>query len=162
MQEKLHLAQKNERVLLDVNSMAIFFVEDHPGNEYVSEEIEKGFTEDRDSMIMDYLPFRVYWIHTTKWDVESNDSIEAIKSFMEARVEVVGINRGNLLKTFKIAEEKDRDVYDCFYVSLARQIDATHILTTDKDFDALCEGEGFEYLNPVPSEVIRKFHVFNK
>lgn len=161
-QERLHLAQKNERVLLDVNSMAIFLVEDHPGNEYVSEEVEEGFTGDRDLVVMDYLPFRVHWIHTTKWDVEKKDSIEAIQSFLEARVEVVGMNREKVLETFEIAEEKDHDVYDCFYVSLARQIDATHILTTDEDFDALCEGESFEYLNPVPIDVIRKFHVFNK
>lgn len=155
------MAQKNERVLLDVNSMAIYLVEDHPGNEYVSQEIEKGFTGKRDVVMMDYLPFRVHWIHTTKWGIESKDSIESIQSFLEARIEVVGMDRENVLKTFKIADEKDHDVYDCFYVSLARQVDATHILTTDEDFERLCEGEEFEYLNPVPDKVIEKFHVFN-
>lgn len=156
------MAQKNEKVLLDVNSMAIFLVEDHPGNEYISEEIEKGFTCDRDLIVMDYLPFRVHWIHTTKWGVKSKDSLQAIQSFLEAGIEVVGMDREKVLETFEIADEKDHDVYDCFYIGLARQVDATHILTTDKDFDILCEGESFEYLNPVPTEVIEKFHIFNK
>ncbi len=156
------MARKDERVLLDVNSMAIFLVEDHPGNEYISKEIEKGLTGNRDLVVMDYLPFRVHWIHTTKWGVESRDSIESIQSFLEARIEVVGMDRENVLETFEIAEEKEHDVYDCFYISLARQIDATDILTTDEDFGKLCEGESFEYLNPVPTDVIKEFHVFNK
>ena len=156
------MARKDERVLLDVNSMAIFLVEDHPGNEYISKEIEKGLTGNRDLVVMDYLPFRVHWIHTTKWGIESRDSIESIQSFLEARIEVVGMDRENVLESFEIAEEKEHDVYDCFYISLARQIDATDILTTDKDFGTLCEGESFEYLNPVPTGVIEKFHVFNK
>lgn len=135
---------------------------DHPANEYISEEIEQGFTGDRDLVVMDYLPFRVHWIHTTKWDVDSRDSIEAIRSFLEARVELVGMDREKVLETFEIAEEKDHDVCDCFYIGLARQVEASHILTTDKDFEVLCEEEDFEYLNPVPTRVMERFHVFNK
>lgn len=155
------MVQNRERMLLDVNSMAIYLVEDHPGNEYICQEVDKGFTAKRDILVMDYLPFRVHWIHTRKWGVDEVESIEAIRSFLEAGVNIVSIDRMGVLNTFETAEEKDHDIYDCFYISLARQVDATHILATDSDFRELCEDEPFEYLNPVPKDVIERFHVFN-
>ncbi len=161
MQERLPLDQSKEKVLLDVNSLAIYLVEDHPGNDHISEEIEKGFTAKRELVVMDYLPFRVYWVHTKKWGIEEKISQESITSFLESKTDLIGIKKDGIIESFKIAEEKDHDVYDCFYISLARQADATHILTTDRDFSYLCEGESFEYLNPVPDKILSRFYGFN-
>jgi len=150
-----------ERVLLDVNSLAIYLVEDHPGNEYISVEIEKGFSSKRDLIVMDYLPLRVYWVHTKKWGIEEKASKESITSFLKSRINLIAIKKDGIIESFKIAKEKNHDVYDCFYISLARKANATHILTTDRDFFDLCEDESFKYLNPVPDKVLSKFYGFN-
>lgn len=45
-----------------------------------------------------------------------------------------------------------------FYIALAREDDADILLTTDRDFEALCQDESFEYTNPVPEDVLSEFH----
>ncbi|WP_394740891.1 hypothetical protein [Natronococcus roseus] len=50
------------------------------------------------------------------------------------------------------------DVFDCFYLALARQADVDVLVTTDRDFERLCENEAFEYVNPVPEDVLERFH----
>ena len=58
---------------------------------------------------------------------------------------------------YEIAEQKHHDVFDCFYVTLARQEHETKILTTDIDFRTLCREEEFDYLNPVSRNILSAF-----
>ncbi|MFC4249729.1 PIN domain-containing protein [Natribaculum luteum] len=57
-----------------------------------------------------------------------------------------------LLEAYEIGAEKNHDVYDSFILALARSYDADYLLTTDGDFDDLCNGEDVAYVNPVPAE----------
>jgi predicted nucleic acid-binding protein len=63
-----------------------------------------------------------------------------------------------VLHAYEICSEKNHDVYDCFYVVLAREADVDVLLTTDQDFETLCEDESFEYTNPVPADILAEFH----
>jgi predicted nucleic acid-binding protein len=63
-----------------------------------------------------------------------------------------------VLHAYEISSEKNHDVYDCFYLTLARDANTDVLLTTDRDFEALCEDEPFEYVNPVPEDVLTEFH----
>jgi hypothetical protein len=37
-------------------------------------------------------------------------------------------------------------------VSLARVHDASYLVTTDRDFESLCDDEPFQYRNPIPAD----------
>jgi len=63
-----------------------------------------------------------------------------------------------VLDAYEIRATKNHDVYDCFYIALARQAEVDRIVTTDRDFEALCEDEPFDYTNPVPESVLEEFH----
>jgi predicted nucleic acid-binding protein len=43
-------------------------------------------------------------------------------------------------------------VYDAFLLALARSYEADYLLTTDADFEELCETEDVTYQNPIPPE----------
>lgn len=62
---------------------------------------------------------------------------------------------------YEISVEKNHDVYDCFYIALARNGSADKLVTTDRDFEQLCERGSFEYVNPVPEDVLKQFHTVN-
>ncbi len=167
MQEMLPLPPQNnpnkeERILLDVNSLAIFLVKDHPGNEHISEVIERSLKDLKDILIMDYLPMRAHWVMTSKWGVDEKASREAIKSLLDSQIKIVKASKSTIIDSFSISNEKGHDIYDSFYISLARQENADYILTTDTDFKELCRDEDFDYLNPVPDRILKKFQSFNK
>ena len=48
------------------------------------------------------------------------------------------------------------------YLALALQEKATAIITTDTDFEKLCDPLGLKYINPVPREVLKRFMEQNK
>jgi predicted nucleic acid-binding protein len=150
-----------DRVLLDVNALAIYLVEDHPGHPYVEEEVESGFGGSRQILVGDLLPLRAHWILVRRWGIGESDTRAAIRSFLRQPIVMVGTSRETILSAYDIALEKKHDVFDCFYVALARQSKASSILTTDTDFRRLCEGEDFEYLNPVPPEILNSFREMN-
>lgn len=52
MQERQLLAR--DRVLLDVNALAIYLVECHPGHTYIAREIEFGFRVSASESSQDY------------------------------------------------------------------------------------------------------------
>ncbi|MFC7043277.1 type II toxin-antitoxin system VapC family toxin [Halonotius sp. GCM10025705] len=73
-------------------------------------------------------------------------------------MEFVDSDEETVRNAYEISATKNHDVYDCFYLALARQAEADRIVTTDRDFEVLCDGEPFEYLNPVPASVLEEFH----
>jgi predicted nucleic acid-binding protein len=148
-------------VLLDVDALAIYLVDDHPGHPYVDQEIEPGFGGSRQILVCDLLLLRAHWVLVRRSGIDENEARTAIRSFLHQPIVLVDVSRETILGTYDIAHEKKHDVFDCFYVAVARQWKASCILTTDTDFRKLCEGEDFEYLNPVPPEILTSFKEMN-
>lgn len=148
-----------DKRLLDVNALAIFLVEDHPGNQYVSPLIEEGLRGAFIPLIMDILPIRAYWVMTKKWGCIKKESTEAIKHFVKEydRPQYCCLTRQTITESFKLAEKLKYDVFDCVYLSLALQEGASAIITTDTDFEKLCKRVNLNYINPVPTDVLKRF-----
>lgn len=70
----------------------------------------------------------------------------------------VDVDGGTILDASAVSAERNHDVYDCSYVALARAADADVLVTTDRDLGRLCADEPFEYRNPVPEDVLERFH----
>ena len=49
-----------------------------------------------------------------------------------------------------------------FLYRAGSRADADALCTTDTDFDRLCDEEDVEYRNPVPAEVLQRFHAAGK
>ncbi len=153
------------RKLLDVNALAIFFVEDHPGYSYVEPIIQKGLEGHYSLLIPSILPFRACWILAKKWNVPQKLAEEIVGDFArnQPTPEYFGLNQVTIQKAFNLAQELNHDVYDCYYLAAAHQMNAHSLLTTDSDFEKLCSRISFplEYENPIPKDVLRRFHEFN-
>lgn len=145
------------RVLPDLNSLAIQLVDDHPGHPYVAEELVPALTGDDTLLMFGYLPLRIQWV-LEDLEFDTVDARNAVSSLVQYPMEFVDVDDETILSAYECSAEKNHDVYDCFYVALARQANADVLLTTDRDFEALCESEYFEYVNPVPEEVLKNFH----
>lgn len=148
-----------EKRMIDVNTLAMFLVEDHPGNQYVSPVIEEGLRGAFIPLIMDILPVRAYWIMTKKWRCPKKESAEAIKHFVKEynRPQYCCLSRQTITESFKLAEKLKHDVFNCLYLALALQENATAIITTDTDFEKLCKRVNLHYINPVPTGVLKRF-----
>lgn len=148
-----------EKKVLDVNALAIFLVDDHPGNKYVSPVVEEGLRGAYIPLVMDILPVRAYWVMTRRWRCSEKESAEAILHFVKAydRPQYPSLKKETMVESFKLAEELKHDVFDCVYLAFALQEGANAIITTDTDFERLCRRVKLEYLNPVPMEVLRRF-----
>ena len=59
-----------DRILVDVNTLAIFLVEDHPGHSFVAREMERGLSGHFIPLVLDVVPMRAYWIMTRQWDCD--------------------------------------------------------------------------------------------
>lgn len=149
------------RLLIDVNAFAVSLVESHPGHEYVTSRVHPALTGDDTLLVYSYLPFRAQWVLTTKWGYDRVDARNAVSSFLQHPMAVIDADTDTVLDSYDISSEKNHDVYDSFYISLARTHDTDAILTTDRGFEQLCEGESFEYLNPVPDDVLEQFSRVN-
>ncbi len=145
--------------LIDVNTFAIYFVENHPGFPFIKPKIEKGIVGEYQLMIPEILPFRAYWILTTKWAIEKHIAKEIIFDFLKnySNPTYIGLNRQTLLEAFQLSNELHHDIYDCYYLALAKQEKADIILTTDTDFEKLCPKVDLGYDNPVPLDILKKF-----
>jgi len=73
-----------DRILVDVNTLAIFLVEDHPGHSFVAREMEKGLSGHFIPLILDVVPMRAYWIMTRQWDCDPAQSEKALRHFLDA------------------------------------------------------------------------------
>ena len=150
-----------DRLLLDVNALAIALVADHPGYEYVTDVLRPGFRGDETLLVFDYLPLRAQWVLTTQWGIDEESARSAVRSLLRYPLEIVAADRETLLAAYRSGATKGHDVFDCFYLALARTHDADALVTTDRNFEALCAGEEVTYRNPVPDEVLAEFHRMN-
>lgn len=149
------------RLLLDVNALAIALVADHPGNEYVSDALRSGLRGEGTLLVFDYLPLRAQWVLTTQWGIDEESTRNAVRSLLQQPIEIVAADRETLLDAYDLSATKGHDIFDCFYLALARTHDADALVTTDRDFEALCTGGDVTYRNPVPDDVLAEFHRMN-
>lgn len=147
----------SKRVLPDLNAVAIQLIDDHPGHPYVAEELVPALTGTDSLIVFGYLPLRIQWV-LEDLGFESYEARNAVSSLLQYPLEFIDIDDKTVLESYEISTEKNHDVYDCFYLALARAADADVLLTTDRDFERLCKDESFEYMNPVPEEILERFH----
>lgn len=146
-----------DRVLVDVNAAAIRLVDDHPGYPYISEALDPALAGEDTLLMFGYLPLRIQWI-LEDLGFDTVSARNAVSSLLQYPIEFVHVGADTVLSAYDVSASKNHDVYDCFYLALARQADATALVTTDRDFEPLCADEPFEYVNPVPPEVLDRFH----
>ena len=145
------------RVLPDVNALAIQLVDDHPGHPYVAEELVPALRGERTLLIFGYLPLRVQWV-LEDLGFSTVEARNAVTSLLQYPMEPIDVTPTTILEAYGISAEKNHDVYDCFYIAVAREAEADRLVTTDRDFESLCSDEPFEYANPVPDEILSEFH----
>lgn len=104
-----------------------------------------------------YLPLRVQWV-LKDLGFETVEARNAVPSLLGYPLAFVDVGGETILESYDIGAAKNHDVYDCFYVALARDADADVLVTTDRDFETFCADEQFEYANPVPENVLERFH----
>lgn len=144
------------RVLPDLNALSIQLVDDHPGHAYVTEELVPALEGENTLLMFGYLPLRVQWV-LEDMGFETGQARNAVTSMLQYPMKTIDVDDQTILKAYEISTGKNHDVYDCFYIALAREAEADHIVTTDTDFEELCQGEPFAYVNPVPDEVLSRF-----
>lgn len=145
------------RVLLDVNALAISLVDDHPGYEYVRPEVDAGLVGGFEPLVFDAHPLRVQYLLTSAFGIDRIPARNGVQSLLRQPVRIIGASKETLLAAYEISSEKRHDVYDCFLLALARDYEVDALLTTDTDFGQLCADESFTYVNPVPSSVLEAF-----
>jgi len=148
------------RLLPDINALAIQLIDDHPGHPYVAEQLVPALRGNHTLLMFGYLPLRVQWV-LEDLDFTTVQARNAVSSLLEYPMESVDVVSDTVLDAYEISAEKNHDVYDCFYIAVARRANADRLVTTDRDFERLCENEPFEYVNPVPDDVLSKFHTVN-
>jgi predicted nucleic acid-binding protein len=152
MTEQVDSLPTEVTVLTDVNILAIGLTDDHPAYDDVYPWIEDALDGPNALLVFDYYPFRAQYIMTQQFGVEPVDARNAIRSLVQSPIRIISANETTLLNAYDISAEKNHDVYDTFLLALARSYDADHLLTTDSDFDTLCETENVTYQNPIPEE----------
>jgi len=148
--------------LIDINFFSIYLVEDHPGFSFIKKIMDEGLTGTFKLIIPEILPFRAFWILTTKWGIKKQLAKEIIFEFVKNYSNPIyaGLKRESIIEAFKYSNELKHDIYDCYYLALAKQENATSILTTDTDFDKLCKKIGINYENPIPPDILKTFSAF--
>jgi len=148
------------RVLPDINALSIQLIDDHPGHPHVSERLTPAL-DGRDTLVIfGYLPLRVQWV-LEDLGFSTVETRNAVTSLLQYPMEPVTATPETVLAAYDISAEKNHDVYDCFYLAVAREADVDALVTTDRDFETLCAGEPFEYVNPVPEAVLSEFHAMD-
>jgi predicted nucleic acid-binding protein len=145
------------RVLPDVNALAIQLIDDHPGHPYVAEQLVPALKGEQTLLVFGYLPLRVQWV-LEDLGVTTVEARNAVRSLVQYPIEFVNVTPETILTAYDVSVEKNHDVYDCFYLALAREAGADQLVTTDRDFEKLCRDESFTYTNPVPEEILTEFH----
>ena len=70
-----------DKKVIDLNFFSIYFVNNHPGYEYIKKFMDDGLSGSFKLIIPEYLPFRAYWILTTKWKVQKKEAERLINDF---------------------------------------------------------------------------------
>ena len=104
-----------------------------------------------------YMPLRVQWV-LEDIGIATVDARNVVRSLLQYPMESVTITSETVLEAYDISSEQNHDVYDCFYLAVAREATADRLLTTDRDFESLCKDKPFEYTNPVPEGILSEFH----
>jgi len=148
-----------DRILIDVNCLAIFLVEDHPGHLYVARELERGLSGHFIPLVLDVVPMRAYWIMTRQWGCDFSQSEKALRHFLDAYplVEYCPVSKMVLHRAFDLARELRHDPFDTTYLAGALEDRASGIMTTGTDFRRLCRPKHLDYFNPVPPRVLERF-----
>ena len=156
--------RRMEKQVFDLNILAIYLVKGHPGFDCVSPVVEQGLRGAYIPLIMDFLPMRAFWIMTRRWGLPEKECSISIEHFINNydMPRYPALSRETMLRGFQLAEDFKHDVFDCMYLALALQEKAAGIVTTDTDFEKLCNKAGLKYINPVPREVLRRFKEQNK
>src|SRR5438093_12033929 len=130
------LLADRDRILVDVNCLAIFLVEDHPGHLYVARELERGLSGHFIPLVLDVVPMRAYWIMTRQWDCDSSQSEKALRHFLDAYplVEYCSVSKMLLHRAFDLARELRHDPYDTTYLAAALEYRTSEIMTIDNEF----------------------------
>jgi len=151
-----------DKKVLDINCFSIYFVNNHPGYKFVKNIVDAGLRGEFKLVIPEILPFRAYWVLTTKWQIPKIDAKDVISEFIRNYSSPIyaGLSREGEIKAFEYAAAFNHDIYDCYYIALALQEGATAIVTTDTDFKKLCDRMGLVYENPVPEDVLKTFVTF--
>ena len=139
-------------ILTDVNILAIGLTDDHPSYEDVYPWIEEALDGPNALLVFDYYPLRAQYIMTKQFGVKPVDARNAVQSLVQSPARIISATDTTVLEAYEISAEKNHDVYDAFLLALARSYDADYLLTTDTDFDKLCETEDVTYQNPIPAE----------
>ena len=139
-------------VLTDVNVLAIGLTDDHPAHEDVYPWLQDALDGPNVLLVFDYYPLRAQYLMTSNFGVDEVAARNAVQSLVRSPARIVGATETTLLEAYEISVEKGHDVYDSFILALARSYDAEYLITTDGDFDDLCDGESVKYVNPIPAE----------
>lgn len=139
-------------ILTDVNVLAIGLTDDHPAYDDVYPWIQNALDGPNVLLVFDYYPLRAQYLMTSKFGVDAVDARNAIQSLVRSPARIVSATETSLLEAYDISAEKNHDVYDSFILALARSYDADYLITTDGDFDDLCDDEDVNYVNPIPTE----------
>ena len=153
-----------EKRVFDLNILAIYLVKGHPGFDCVSSVVEPGLRGAYIPLIMDFLPMRAFWIMTKRWGLPEKECSGSIEHFLNNydMPRYSALSRETMLMGFKLAQDFKHDVFDCMYLSFALQEKAAAIITTDSDFEKLCNRLELKYINPVPKEILKRFKEQNK
>ena len=132
-------------------------MDDHPGHEYVADELVPALRGEQTLLMFGYPPLRVQWV-LEDLGFATVEARNAVSSLLQYPMESPAVTPETIRHAYGISSEKNHDVYDCFYIALARDADADVLLTTDREFEVLCDDEPFEYRNPVPADIRSEFH----
>ena len=146
-----------DSILADLNALTIQLIDDHPGHPYVADELVPALNGSETLLVFGYLPLRVQWL-LEDLGFETVEARNAVNSLIAYPTAFVDSNEGTVREAYEISAAKNHDLYDCFYIALARQAEADRLVTTDRDFETLCADEPFDYINPVPESVLEEFH----
>lgn len=148
-------------VLTDVNILAIALTDDHPAHDDVYPWIQDAIDGPNVLLVFDYYPLRAQYLMTSAFGVDAVAARNAVQSLVQSPARIIGASETTLLDAYEISAEKNHDVYDSFILSLARSYEADYLITTDSDFDDLCETEEIKYVNPVPADKREKLSFFD-
>ncbi len=148
-----------DEITIDINTLAIFLVEDHPGNRFTTPQAEEGLQGRFIPLTPDVVPIRAFWIMTRQWGCDPRESERSIRHYLDHYpiVQYCPITREIVHRAFDLSHELHHDVFDKTYLAVALQHEASGIMTTDTDFRSLCQRKNIRYINPVPSKVLKKF-----
>lgn len=144
------------KILTDVNVLAIGLTDDHPAYEDVRPWLTDALDGPNVLLVPDYYPLRAQYIMTANFGVAETDARNAVQSLVRSPARIAGASDTVLLDAYEISAEKQHDVYDSFVLALALANDVTYLVTTDSDFDRLCENEPVTYRNPIPEDKLEK------